>query len=433
MLREVSMAVDIAALWQGVVTEAQHPDTLWQAFVLACCLGLAKLAEGVVRERTGTSADGLSRARALGRGGLRRLVFPVAGVVLVAISRGLLYPHIHVQLLSLAMSLLGSLAIIRAVFYILRHSFSGAAWLADFERGFALLVWGVVALHLVGVLPDLIKVLDAWGFHVGKAHVTAWQLLQGTAMVLVTVLCALWLGNAAEVRLNRAEGLDDNFRVVLSRLVKALLLVVAVLISLPVVGVDLTTLSVFGGALGVGLGFGLQKIASNYVSGFIILLERSIRLGNVISVGADRGEVTQITTRYTVLRNTTGVESLVPNELLVGSVVQNESYTDHRVRFALQVQVSYECDVEHAMAILVQAAQTQPRVLADPPPAALLTAFAESGINLELGFWIKDPEQGTLAIRSDINLAIWHAFQAAGIGIPYPQRELRIIQGSLHV
>jgi small-conductance mechanosensitive channel len=259
-----------------------------------------------------------------------------------------------------------------------------------------------------------------------------WHLLQGIAAVLVTVLLALWAAGAIEARLNAATGLDGNLRVVFARLSKALLILLAVLIGLPMVGIDLTTLSVFGGALGVGLGLGLQRIASNYVSGFIILLDNSIRIGNVISVGNDRGEVTRITTRYTVVRNITGVEAIVPNELLVGSVVQNESYSDPRVRVALPVQVAYDSDLDCAMAIMAAAASAQPRVLADPAPAVLLAAFADSGINLELGFWVADPQNGTGQLRSDINLAIWREFKQAGISIPFPQRELRILKEAGH-
>jgi small-conductance mechanosensitive channel len=248
--------------------------------------------------------------------------------------------------------------------------------------------------------------------------------------VLATLLVALWLSSMIEARLNAAAGLDNNLRAVFVRLSKALLILLAVLIGLPMVGIDLTTLSVFGGALGVGLGFGLQKIASNYVSGFIILLDDSIRIGNVIAVGNDRGEVTRITTRYTVLKNLDGVEALVPNELLVGSVVQNQSYSSPRVRIALPVQVGYESDLERAMAIMVAAARAQPRVLADPEPAILLREFADSGINLELGFWVEDQEKGVGGLRSDINLAIWREFKQAGIAIPFPQREIRILGGA---
>ena len=210
------------------------------------------------------------------------------------------------------------------------------------------------------------------------------------------------------------------------------LLLLAVLIGLPMVGIDLTTLSVFGGALGVGLGFGLQKIASNYVSGFIILLDNAIRIGNIITVGPDRGEVTRITTRYTVLRSLGGVEALVPNELLVGSVVQNESYSDPQVRVALPVQVAYDSDLERAMAIMAAAATAQERVLAEPAPVVLLKEFADSGINLELGFWVADPQNGVGPLRSDVNLAIWREFKQAGISIPFPQREVRVLKEAGH-
>ena len=316
---------------------------------------------------------------------------------------------------------------IRVVFYVLRHSFGNSGWLVPFERIFAMLVWSVVALHILGLLPGLIDLLEGIGFTVGKQKLNVWLLLQAALMVLATLLLALWLSGVVEARLLTAAGLDGNLRVVFARLSRALLMLLAVLIGLPLVGIDLTTLSVFGGALGVGIGFGLQKIASNYVSGFIILLDRSIRIGNLITVGQDRGLVTKITTRYTVIRNLSGVEAIIPNEMLVSSVVQNESYTDTNVRLSLPFQIAYASDLDRAMRVMVDAAKMQPRVLADPPPNAFLIAFADSGINLELGFWIADPQEGALQLRSDLNLAIWHGFQQAGIVIPYPQREVRMV------
>jgi len=322
--------------------------------------------------------------------------------------------------------LLASLAVIRAVFFVLHLSFRGP-WLGSFERAFALIVWAVVALHITGLLPDLIELLEGVSFTVGKQKLNVWLILQGMVTVLATLLLALWLGGAIEARLMAAPGLDSNLRTVFARLAKAVLIVLAVLIGLPMVGIDLTTLSVFGGALGVGLGFGLQKIAANYISGFIILLDRSIRIGDLISVGQDRGQVTRITTRYTVLKGQTGIDAIVPNEVLVGSVVQNESFTDTRVRITLPVQVAYGTDLERAMAIMVDAATSQARVLANPPVKAFVMAFADSGINLELGFWVNDPEEGTQQLRSDVNLGIWRGFQATGIEIPFPQREVRII------
>ena len=316
---------------------------------------------------------------------------------------------------------------IRAVFYVLRYAFGSSAWLASFDRIFSLLVWGVVALHITGLLPDLIAMMESISFAVGKQRLNLWILAQGLVTVLFTLFVALWAAGLVEARLQRVEGLDGNLRVVFSRLSKVFLILLAVMVGLPLVGIDLTTLSVFGGALGVGLGFGLQKIASNYVSGFIILLDRSISIGSLITVGADRGLVSKITTRYTVVRSLGGVEAIVPNELLVSSVVRNESYSDPNMRFSLPVQISYEADPDQAMRIMVAAARAQPRILSEPPPAAFLTAFADSGINLELGFWIADPQQGTLQLLSDINLTIWREFQTAGIRIPFPQREIRLL------
>ena len=420
------MSDELKSLLQHVLDDMNAPDFFWQVAVLTVCFVLAKLAERLV---SGTSADvGVSgRAWQLGRGGLRRITFPLVVALLVLAVRPLLKSHIHINLMSLALPLMFSLAGIRMVFYVLRHSFSGSAWLGNFERVFAFLVWGLVAMHITGVLPEVVNVLEALDFNVGKQRLNLWQIIQGAVTVLATVLGALWFSGMIEARLNAAAGLDVNLREVLARLSKALLVVIAVLISLPMVGIDLTTLSVFGGALGVGLGLGLQKIASNYVSGFIVLLERSIRIGNVISVDNKRGEVTRITTRYTVLRTQQGIEFLVPNELLVGSVVQNESYSDRAVRIALPVQVGYDSDIDRAMELMVAAALTQSRVLANPAPIVLLTQFAESGIDMELGIWIQDPEEGTGLLRSDINREIWRQFRINNISIPFPQREVRIL------
>ncbi len=410
----------LADLWGDL----QRPDVVWQVAVLACCLGVAWLVGYFVRRRE--VRDG-AMAWQLSQRGLKRLAFPLSALALVLLARLVMGQWHHVNLLSLAVPLLASLAAIRAVFFVLRHSFRGP-WLTSFERSFALLAWSVVALHITGLLPDLIDLLQGIGFTVGKQRLNLWLILQGLFTVLVTLLVALWLGSAAEARLMATPGLDSNLRTVLGRLIKAALIVLAVLVGLPMVGIDLTTLSVFGGALGVGVGLGLQKIAANYISGFIILLDRSIRIGDLIAVGQERGQVTRITTRYTVLKGMTGVEAIVPNEVLVGSVVQNESFSDTRVRLALSVQVAYGSDLEQAMAIMVEAATAQPRVLVDSRPKAFVMAFADSGINLELGFWVGDPEEGVQQLRSDINLSIWRGFQVAGIQIPFPQREIRIVE-----
>ena len=415
---------EFAWLWREIIFDLSQPDLIWQVLALGTCLLLAILGERLLIRRQ----SGAGKAWELGRGGLMRIAFPVLALVLVLLVRALVNPWMHVSLFSLALPLLSSLVLIRIVFYVLRYSFVGATWLARFERIFAMLVWGVFVLHISGLLPAVIGALESVRFPVGKQELTLWNVLQGIATILVTVLAALWLSNILERRLNEAAALDRNVRIVVARLAKALLLFLAVLIGLPMVGIDLTTLSVFGGALGVGLGFGLQKIASNYVSGFIILLDNSIRIGNMITVGGDRGEVIRITTRYTVVKNRTGIEALVPNEMLVSSVVLNETHSDPQVRVALPVQVSYDSNLDRAMAVMREAAQAQPRVIAEPAPVVLLKEFADSGINLEMRFWVSDPEQGLGRLRSAINLAIWNGFKQEGISIPFPQREVRILK-----
>lgn len=427
------MTNQLTLFWQDIADELKHPDIVWQLIALTVAVLLAKLVEGIVRERAsaGIAAEH-GRAWKLGQGSLKRVVFPLVALALVFLARLGLHPLIHTHLLTLALPLLGSLAVIRLVFYILRHSFANAAWLASFERFFSAVAWIIVALHILGFLPDVIDMLESIALPIGKTPLNLWQMLQGLVTVAATLLIALWLSNTFEARLDRATNMDSSLRMVFVRLSRAFMVLIAVLIALPLVGIDLTTLSVFGGALGVGLGFGLQKIASNYVSGFILLLDHSIRIGDMISLGSDRGQVTRITTRFTVLRTLTGAEILMPNELLISSVVRNDSYTDRQVRVAIPVQVGYDSDLELVMRLLTDAASAHPRVLAEPAPGVLLIEFAESGINLELGCWITDPENGLGALRSDINLTIWQRFKENHINIPFPQREIRIL-GEQHV
>ena len=299
----------LVALW----SDFREPEILWQVGALALCLFLAWQVSQLVRlPRVETSG-----VWKLGVGGLKRILFPLLALVLVLIARPVLQYWHHVNLLHVAVPLLGSLALIRVLFYALRHIFPPGGMLAVFERAIATLVWGVVALHIIGVLPGVVDFLDDVSFAVGKQTISLWLVLQAAFWVLVTLLAALWGGSAIEARLMHAETLHASLRAVFSRLSKVLLLLLAVLVVLPLLGIDLTVLSVFSGALGVGLGFGLQKVASNYISGFIILLERSIRIGDLIIADNFYGEVKDITTRHVVLRGMDGREAIIPNETLI--------------------------------------------------------------------------------------------------------------------
>jgi small-conductance mechanosensitive channel len=284
-----------------------------------------------------------------------------------------------------------------------------------------------MVLTVLGIQRDVLGWLDSVQFRVANAHLTLLSVISGALWVCVTLMVAMWLGSVLEDRLTRASTLDANLKVVLSRVGRALLVFAAILIGLSLVGIDVTVLGVFGGAVGVGLGFGLQKIASNYVSGFIILLDRSLRLGDAISVGGLQGVVTQIRTRYTVVRGLDGNETLIPNEKLITDVVQNQSSYLTRGYAKVAVQVAYTSDVEHALTLLADAAKGVPRVLAEPAPTPYLVSFGADGIDLELGFWIEDSAKGTSGVRSTVNRNIWRLFSEHGISIPFPQREVRVV------
>jgi small-conductance mechanosensitive channel len=374
-----------------------------------------------------------AHALRLSMDGFSRLAFPAITLGVLLMGKALLRAAMvfktadDARLMQLAITLIAAMGAIRLVVYILRRAFAGVAMLANFERGLALFIWVIVALYLGGVLTDVVEWLEATTLQIGTAKVSLWIVLMGLLSLAVTLLAALWVGSALETRLMNSKSLDSSLRVVLARLVKAVLLVLAVLIGLSAVGIDVTVLSVFGGALGVGLGLGLQRIASNYVSGFILLLDRSLRLGDIITVDKYYGIVTEISTRYTVIRALDGTGAIVPNEVLVSSPVTNHTYTYRRSRIALKVSVAYDTDVQQATALLTEVAQAQPRALKDPAPIAVVTGFGADGVDLEVSLWVGDPEKGGGTIQSDVAQQVLERFRAAGIAIPSPQREVRVV------
>ncbi len=410
----------LGPLVNGLIAELSTPRGWWSAGALLLCVALSWVITAWIErqriEHRGRTRFTLAWAR--------RIAFPGIALVLALVARAVLTRFVPVSLLSVGIALLASAVVVRTLVLLLRQTFRQARWVATFERTIATTIWMLVALHVLDLLPVLLDTLEAIAIPVGKSRLTLLQLITGTATVALAAVLALWISQAIDGRLAAAHGVDPGARVVIGRIAQPMLMALALLIALPMVGIDLTMLSVFGGALGVGLGFGLQKIAANYISGFIILLDRSIEPGRLIRVGANRGVVSDIRTRYTVLQGMDGVDAIVPNEMLVSSVVESETFSNTTQRLGLRVGVAYSSDVERAMALMVQAAAAQPRVLADPKPQAFLVEFADSAITLEIGFWIADPTVGTLGLRSDVNLAILRAFRDAGIEIPFPQREV---------
>ena len=250
-------------------------------------------------------------------------------------------------------------------------------------------------------------------------------MVEGTLSAGVVMVLALWISSAIEKKLIKGTGSNLSMRMMVANLVRMLLLFVGVLLALSAVGVDLTALSVLGGAIGVGVGFGLQKIAANYVSGFVILAERSLRIGDMVMVDTFEGRITDIRTRYTVIRALNGRESLVPNEMLITQRVENASLTDPSVLVSSPLQVAYGTDVKALARTLEAIIAAVPRVLRSPAPSVQLAGFGSDGLNLLLTYWISDPENGQGNVRSEVNLSVLAHLDAAGVEIPFPQRVLR--------
>jgi small-conductance mechanosensitive channel len=273
------------------------------------------------------------------------------------------------------------------------------------------------------LLPVILNELDQITWKVGGTTLSVRNMIEGVLTGGAVLIFTLWISAAIESRLlSSATGGELSLRKAISNATRAMLMFVGLMIALSAVGIDLTALSVLGGAIGVGIGFGLQKLAANYVSGFVILAEQSMRIGDSVRVDNFEGVITQINARYTVVRSLAGRESIVPNEMLITSRVENLSLVDSKVNLSTVISVGYDSDVEQVTALLVQAATGQTRVLVDPPPAAHLSAFGADGLEFTLGYWVTDPENGAMNLRSDINKAILASLREHGIEIPYPQR-----------
>jgi small-conductance mechanosensitive channel len=273
------------------------------------------------------------------------------------------------------------------------------------------------------LLPVVLNELDQITWKVGASNLSVRTMLEGLLTAGAVLLITLWISSAIETRLLRsATGGELSLRKAVSNATRALLMFVGLILALSTVGIDLTALSVLGGAVGVGIGFGLQKLAANYISGFVILAERSMRIGDSVRVDNFEGIVTQINARYTVVRSQAGRESIVPNELLITSRVENLSLADSRLCQSTVVSVAYDSDVDQVIALLTQAALDQPRVLREPAPSIALSAFGADGLEFTVNYWVNDIENGQMNLRSDVNRAILATLRAHQIEIPYPQR-----------
>ena len=350
------------------------------------------------------------------------VLFPVLALALAYAARLALAHSVKLAVFKLAVPILLSLVLIRLAVRVLGITFPHSAGVRVIERSISWIAWGAVVLWVTGALPVVLEAMDEVQWKIGGAQITLRNLIEGTITAGIVMVLALWVSAAIEKQLLRGSGNDLSIRKMAANLVRAGLLFIGLLLALSAVGIDLTALSVLGGALGVGLGFGLQKIAANYVSGFVILAERSLRIGDMVKVDNFEGRITDIRTRYTVIRAPTGRESIVPNEMLITQRVENASLADSRLWVFTTVQVAYGTDVRALSDRLVATVLGVPRVLADPAPACELQDFAADGLTLRVGFWISDPENGQGNVRSMVNLALLDHLNREGIEIPFPQR-----------
>jgi len=409
-------ADELVQLW----TQLHQATALTELVLLAGCLGVAWL---LVRLWRGSRVDPSSIW--FGHHVYDGILFPVLALLLALLARRFLLAEVPLAVFRLAVPVLVSLAVIRLTVKVLKAAFPASQTVRVIERTVSWLAWAGMVLWVTGILPLVLDEMSDITWKVGATRISLRNLVEGTFSAVLVLILSLSISSAIESRL--LKGATDNLslRKITANLLRSLLLGVGLILSMSAAGIDLTALSVLGGAVGVGIGFGLQKLAANYVSGFVILAERSLRIGDLVRVDNFEGRVTDINTRYTVLRANNGRESIVPNEMLITQRVENASLADTRLMLTSEVQVGYGTDLEVLMPLLTEAIGKVPRVLPDPAPSVLLTSFASDGLGLSIAFWIDDPENGQASVLSAVNLMILSTLNRMGIEIPYPQRVVR--------
>jgi small-conductance mechanosensitive channel len=392
--------------------------------VVALCVGLAWLIDHRLYLRARAADVRVTRLRA----GIGRVVFPLLGLLLLLIARYAFKRWAGAPFfIDIAMPLLIALAAIRLLVYGMRRLFANQSWLKTSERAIGFTVWGLAVLWFIGALPEITRELDQITLPLGDSSITVLTVIKGTLAVILTLIVTLWLSGLIEQRL-LATSIDTNVKAVLGKLLRAALLVAGVLFALNAIGFDLTVFAVFGGALGVGIGLGLQKLAANYIAGFTILIDKSIRLGDLITVDNRHGVVSRVTSRYVVVRSVDGIEAIVPNETLATTTILHHPHPGNEFRQVISVQVAYDTDVPAAMQLMTEAARGEASTVTDTrPPVVLLGAFGDSGITLEMIFWVRNPPAGPGVARTAVSNRVLAAFRQHGIAIPYPRRDLWVV------
>ena len=414
---------------EALLASFLKPSSLIELGLTVACLGLSWLVVSALKRRM-PQHD--ANSVLFGQHAVDGVLFPVLALLLAILARrSMPMMGLPVAVFKLIIPVMISLVVIRLFARVLRAALPASRWAGLIERSVSWLAWGGSILWITGVLPMLMSDLDGITVKIGATKVTARDVIEGGFSAALVLVLVLWLSSVIEAKLMRNANIDLSMRKIAVNLTRAALMFLGLIVALSVAGIDLTALSVLGGAVGVGIGFGLQKLAANYVSGFVILAERSLRIGDMVRVDNFEGRISDIKTRYTVIRALGGREAIVPNETLMTTRVENLSLTDPRVLLSTVVQVAYGTDVEALMPRIVERVSQVPRVLKDPGPSVQLSNFAADGLELTVYFWIGDPENGQGGPRSDANLAILRLLNELGIDIPFPQRVLRVVGGDM--
>lgn len=325
------------------------------------------------------------------------------------------------ELLRVAANLLTAWVVIRLVTSLMRQP----GW----AKLITAVVWFVAALAILGWLQAFLDLLNAIAFHIGEVRISLMGIINGILILTIFLWLSSLVARLVDSRLRYLEGVTPAARVLIGKVLRIFLYLLAVVTALTFVGVNLTALAVFSGALGIGLGFGLQKVVSNLFSGIILLLDRSLKPGDVIETGDAYGWIKQMGARYTTVETRDGKEYLIPNEHLITEQVINWSYSDTAVRLKIGVGISYHSDVHRARELMIEAALSEPRVMDEGihAPKAHLVDFGNSSVDFELRIWVSDPQQGLVNVASNIRLAIWDLFHQNGIEFPFPQRDIHIV------
>jgi small-conductance mechanosensitive channel len=347
------------------------------------------------------------------------LLTPIVWVILlwvsIAVAEQLEFP---IRLMSVVVSLVNAWIVIRLISQFVRDQ----VW----AKFIAVVVWGIAALNILKLLQPTLDLLDSVALNVGEIRISVLTVFEGVFYLVLLLWIASLTARILENRIAKLPNLTPSVQVLFSKLLKIVLFFIAIMLAVNNVGIDLTALAVFGGALGVGIGFGLQKIVSNFVSGIILLMDRSIKPGDTIGVAGTYGWIQSLGARYVSVITRDGIEHLIPNEELIVNRVENWSFSGKRVRLRIPVGISYDSDVRQAMALCVEATEAPERILADPKPVCQLLEFGDNSVNLEIRFWIRDPQEGIANVKSAVLLGVWDRFHEHEIQIPFPQRDLHI-------